>query len=191
MCAPSVPISGVATLSSLPAEYLQARWYAVQTGANQERQVTSRLNDKGVESFLPVYEEARRRTDRKVILQVPLFAGYLFARIALRDRLRVLEVPRVVRLVSFGSTPVAVPDREIESLRTGVGDRRVLPHPYLKAGQPVRVIAGALAGMEGVLLRRKSSLRVVIAVNAIARCFSVEVDEGEVEAIRISGAGRR
>lgn len=169
---------------SLPRQFELPSWYAAQIGVNQERQVDARLRDKGIDVFVPFYEELRRRSDRKVKLQVPLFPGYVFVRIALRNRRSVLETPRVVRLVSFGPQPVAIPEQQIECLRAGMNHRQALPHPYLQVGRHVRVITGPFSGTEGILLRRKSGLKLVISISAIVRSFTVEVDESEVEPIR-------
>jgi transcription antitermination factor NusG len=91
-------------------------------------------------------------------------------------------VPGVLSLVSFGRTLAPLPDFEIEALRSAVGERRIEPHPYLVIGERVRIKAGPMAGMEGVLLRKKNNFRVVIALDAIMQCVAVEVDAGELEA---------
>jgi len=181
MSATVVPGSDLAGLTPLAANFLQKNWYAAQTGANQEKQVAFRLHDKGIESFLPLYQDVRRRTDRTVVLELPLFPGYVFVRIALRDRLRVLEVPRLVRLVGFGPIPLAIPEWEIDTLRAGLRHGEALPHPYLHVGRTVRVVAGPFEGIQGTLVRRKASLRVVVSIQAIQRSFTIEVDESEVE----------
>lgn len=183
MYGPAIPNPDLADLAVLPRAFTEANWYAAQIGVNQEKQVAVRLQDKGVESFLPLYEEVRRRTDRKVVLQMPLFPGYLFVRIALRNRLEVLVVPHVVRLVAFGAHPVSIPDQDIEIMRSALANRRAAPHPYLQVGRRVRVIAGPFQGLEGVLVRRKNSFRIVVSIEAIVRSFIVEVEENEVEPI--------
>src|SRR2546430_6432457 len=78
---------------SLPDNYLQPLWYAVYTRANHEKRVQRQLEQSSVESFLPLYEECRRWKDRRMRLQLPLFPGYVFVHLALRDRLKVLRIP--------------------------------------------------------------------------------------------------
>src|SRR5439155_23585530 len=137
--------------------YLEPQWYAAYTRANHERRVADQLGEREVEHFLPEYESVRKWKDRKVRLQMPLFPGYVFVRLALRERLRVLQVPGVARLVGFGGTPCALPDAEMETLRTGLnGAVAVQPHPYLTAGRRVRVKTGPLAGLIGILKTRKN-----------------------------------
>src|SRR5215470_10036357 len=89
----------------LPDSYLEPRWYAAHLCANHEKRVAAELNARNVENFLPLYSSVRRWKDRRVNLQLPLFPGYLFVRLPLRDRLRVLQIPSVVRLVGFGGSP--------------------------------------------------------------------------------------
>jgi transcription antitermination factor NusG len=114
-----------------------------------------------------------------VNLELPLFPGYVFVRLALRERLRVVQIPSVVRLVGFGGMPTALPDTEMEILRTGLGQTlRAEPHPFLTVGRRVRITAGPFAGLQGVLKRKKSSLRVVVTLELIQRSVAVDVDAG-------------
>jgi len=137
-----------------------------------------------VEHFLPLYESVRIWKDRRVKLQLPLFPGYVFVRLALRDRLRVLQVPSVVRLVGFNGHPAALPDREIEALRASVAMQlRAEPHPYLTVGRRVRIKSGPLAGVEGILTRKKNAFRVVLSLDFILRSAAVEVDISDIERI--------
>lgn len=163
------------------AEYCEPRWYAAYTSANHERRVAEQLAIRKVEHFLPTYSSVRRWKDRRVILEIPLFAGYVFVRLALRDRLQVLKTPGVAKLVGFGTTPTALPQTEIDALRVGLtGGVKVEPHPYLNVGHRVRIKRGPLAGLEGILIRRKGCPRVVVALDLIQRAVSVEMDEADV-----------
>ena len=159
----------------------RASWYAVHTSVHQERRVAERLEGRGIEFYLPLYRTVRRRSDRRVTLHLPLFPGYLFVRIALQEKLRVLEVPRVAGLVGF-RRPAALPEEEIDRLRRGLTGQVVAePCCYLAEGCRVRIVSGPFEGMTGVLLRRKHAARVVISVEVIARSFMVEVSETDLE----------
>lgn len=115
-------------------------------------------------------------------LQLPLFPGYIFVRIALRDRLQVLEIPSVARLVGFNGTPAALPEAEIVTLKAGLeGGIRALPHPYLKIGRRVRVIAGPLEGLEGVVIRKKNSLGFVVSLDLIQSSIAVHTEANWLE----------
>lgn len=167
-----------------PADYAEARWYAAYTCANHEKRVAEQLAERAVENFFPRYESLRHWKDRRVKLQLPLFPGYVFVRLVLRERLRVLQVPGVVRLVGFSGPPIALPDREIEALRVSQATHlHAEPHPYLTVGRRVRVRCGPLKDIEGILIRKKNLLRVVLSIDLIMRSASVEVDAGAVERI--------
>jgi Transcription antiterminator len=89
-----------------------------------------------------------------------LFPGYVFVRIPLEQRLRVLQLPGAVRLVAFNGRPAALPDEEIESLRTRLTVAHMLePHPYLRVGRRIRVRSGPLQGLEGIIVRKKDRCR--------------------------------
>jgi transcription antitermination factor NusG len=169
---------------SLPASILEPRWYAACTCANHEKRVTAVLDARDVENFLPLYSSVRRWKDRRVSLELPLFPGYVFVRLALRDRLRVLQIAYVVRLVSFGGLPTALPDAEMEIMRSALSERlRAEPHPFSIVGRRVRITGGPFAGLEGVLKRKKGSLRVVVSLELIQRSVAVDVDAADVRAV--------
>jgi transcription antitermination factor NusG len=169
----------------LLSDYLEVRWYAAYTCANHDVRVRDQLERRSVESFLPVYETVRRWKDRRMRLKLPLFPGYVFVHLALRDRLQVLQIPGVVRLVGFSGQPTALPDKEIEALRTGLArDMPMEPFPFLKVGQRVRVGNGPLQGLEGMLVRKKNALRFVISLDLIMRSVSVEIGLADLEPIR-------
>jgi transcription antitermination factor NusG len=176
-----VSLAGNATL---PAEYLQPRWYVAQTCANHEKRVSEQLQQRAVEVYLPRYASVRRWKDRRVRLELPLFPGYVFVHLALRHRLQVLQTPSVVRLVGFGGQPAALPDQEIEKLRQGLaGEMHFEPYPYLKIGQRVRVRTGPLHGLEGILVRKKNVSRLVVSLDLIMRSVAVEIDVTEVSSV--------
>jgi transcription antitermination factor NusG len=166
------------------ADARDLRWYAAYTRAHHENSVRAQLEQKSVESFLPMYETVRRWKDRRMRLRLPLFPGYLFVRMAMVDRLRVLHVPSVVRLVGFNGNPSALPDEEIDALKEAlVCGVRAEPHPFLTVGRRVRMKTDPFKGREGILLRRKGSLRLVLSIDLIMRAVVIDVDAADVEPI--------
>ena len=164
--------------------YVQPRWYAAYTRANHERRVADQLAERSVENLLPQYESVRKWKDRRVRLQMPLFPGYVFVHLALRDRLQVLQVPGVACLVGFAGRPVAVPEEEVTRIREFLErGLHAEPHPYLQAGRRARVVRGPLTGLEGIVARRKNRSRLVLSFEVIQRSMAVEMDEGDLAAI--------
>jgi transcription antitermination factor NusG len=168
-------------LLALPAR-VDADWLAAYVTARHEKKIALQLNRRGVPYLLPLYRSIRRWKDRRKELDLPLFPGYIFVNIAMKDRLRVQSVPGVVHFVQFNGQPAFIPQNEIDNLRRGLSTgATVEPHPFLTVGRKVRVRSGAMAGLEGVLTRRKDKFRVVITIELIQRSLAVEVDEGDIE----------
>ncbi|MFZ0635182.1 MAG: UpxY family transcription antiterminator [Candidatus Acidiferrales bacterium] len=162
------------------AETAASHWSVVYTCAQHEKSIAQQLAWRAIDSFLPLYEKISRWKDRTVRLQLPLFAGYVFVRVAAADRLRVLQIPGVVRFVGSNGRPAALPDGEIDALRRGLQRLRAEPCPYLPVGRRVRLTSGALRGLEGVLVEKKSQRRFVISLELIQRAIAVELDAADV-----------
>jgi len=170
--------------SSLANGFDRPEWYAVYTNARHEKRVTEYLGGRSVQCYLPSYKSVRRWQDRRKEIELPLFPGYVFVRIAYRSRLQVLTAPGVVQIVSFDGKPAPITEAEIETLRQGLSDTAGFePHPYLKVGKRVRVRSGPLSGMEGILVRRKDGFRLVLSIELIMRSVATEVDEADVEPV--------
>ncbi len=162
----------------------QFKWYAVYTYPRHEKKVLEQLVLREIESFLPCYRALHQwRNGCKVEVQLPLFPGYLFVRIRLHDQLRVLQVPKLVNLIGFGGSPVAVPTKDIEGLRAILSVLKAEPHPFLKAGDRVRIKSGCLAGIEGILLRKTTGFRFILNVDLIMQAASLEVGAEDIEPI--------
>src|SRR5271167_3439975 len=174
--------SAVESGALFPQAFVEERWYAAYTCANHEKRVAEQLAARSVVHFLPLYKSVRRWKDRRVRLELPLFPGYVFVRMALRNRLRVLGIPSVARLVSFNGMPTTLPEEEIEFLREALnGPLKAEPHAYLTIGRRVRIKNGPLEGLQGVLVRRKGNLRLVLSIDLIQRSIAVDVDAADVE----------
>jgi transcription termination/antitermination protein NusG len=115
---------------------------------------------------------------------MPLFPGYVFVRIALRDQMKVLEIPSVASLVGFNGRPASLPDEEIHAMQNGLAKGICAqPHPYLTVGRRVRVVHGPLSGLQGILLKRKNRTRFIISLELIMRSVAVELDPAELKPI--------
>jgi len=135
-----------------------------------------------IESFLPLYRSSRKwKNGCRVELECPLFPGYVFVRIRRTERVRVLEVPSVLSIVSRCRIPEPLPDAVIETLRANLHLREVEPHPYLTVGEQVSIMAGPFAGLSGIVLRHKNSLRVVITLCLLMQSISVEVNREDLQ----------
>ena len=172
--------------------YGETLWYAGYTASRHEKRVAEHFAQRGVEHFLPLYETIHRWNNGRHRVQLPLFPGYIFVRIALQDRLRVIEVPGFVRLVGFNSLPCPLPEADINRMKEAL-NKGVLaePYPYLTVGTRVEIRNGPMQGMTGILLRRQNKCRVVISVDLIMRSMIVEVEAGDVVPVRRPSYGIR
>lgn len=152
------------------------RWYAVAVKPRHERTVAAVARSRGYEDFLPLYRSRRRWSDRIKQIDLPLFPGYVFCRLRLDNRLPVLMIPGVNSLVGAGKKPLPVEEREIEAVRSLCrSGLPIEPWQYLRAGQKVRILGGALDGLEGILAQERSACRVVVNVNLLERAVAVEI----------------
>ena len=160
------------------------QWFAVWTRSRHESAVNRQLAMKGLEGFLPTLPRWSRWKDRSKRIDWPLFPGYCFVRIDPAAALNVLKCNGVVSLVSFEGRPAAIPDSEIESVRTLVeSDLQYDPCPLLTEGDRVEVAFGPLRGVVGRLVRKGARARLVLAVDLIGQGVSVEVDAADVRAL--------
>jgi len=162
-------------------------WYAVWTRSRQEKAAAAMLDALGVSHFLPLVEQERQWSDRKKMVSVPVFPGYLFVQILVTSvlQLRVRQVPGVVSFVGNQNGPTAIPEDEIQNLRALLSrTTKCFPCSYLQAGDRVRIVNGALAGIEGSFIRSGTRSRIVVSVEAIQRSIAVEVSASDVEPIR-------
>jgi len=116
-----------------------------------------------------------------MVLQLPLFSGYLFCRFAPAERTPILSTPGVVLIVGSGKTPLPIEAKEIDAIRVAVNSgQKIVPWPHLEIGRSVRIEEGALRGVEGVLLRFKGANQLILGIQLLQRAVAVEVPESWV-----------
>lgn len=159
------------------------RWFALYTASRHEKHVAQHLVQREIECYLPLYKAQRKWANGlKVTLDLPLFPGYLFVHMRRSERGRVLGIPGALSVVGGTGGELAwLPDATIDALRVALAERLARPHPVLTAGQHVRIRSGALAGFEGIVVRNKSSLRVVLTLEHIMQSYAVEVGRDDLE----------
>src|ERR1700722_4363988 len=178
------PTMGVDVPAVIPQGSRPENWYAIYTCPRHEKHVAEQIEQRSLPCFLPLYRSVRRWKDRRKELELALFPGYVFVRMALTSKLLVLQLSGVVRLVAFNGQPAALPTAEIEALQAlWSSELKVEPHPYLCAGRRVRVHNGPMQGLEGIIVRRKDRCRVIFSIDLIMRSVAVEVDEADLEAM--------
>ena len=163
----------------------ELHWYAVRTRSRHEKIASQQLQTRGIETFLPVVTQTHRWSDRKKQVEVPLFSGYTFVRLAYasnEQRIQVLQTHGVAGFVGVQRTGVPIPDNQIEDIRTLLSNKvDMKTHSFLKVGQRVRVRGGALDGVQGILVSHSGERSLVISLEPIERSLSIRVEGYDVE----------
>ena len=164
--------------------FTQPCWYAIQTRSWCEKRVRDQLTAKAILPFLPLWQKRSHWADRVKLIELPLFRGYVFGYFTFQQKFEVLATVGVTRLVSFNGDPAPIPEEQIEAVRTLVTHQlHYDPHPYPVEGMQVRITHGPLAGVEGLLLTKKSAARLIVRIELIQRAVAVDIDRSAVEAL--------
>jgi transcription antitermination factor NusG len=159
------------------------QWFALAVKPRFDKAVARALEGKGYETFVPLYTKYHKYGARSKNSELPLFPGYVCCRFDIQTRLPILTTPGVIQVLGAGSMPIALSDLEIYSLQTAIKARLpVQPFPFVDVGQRVRINNGALSGMEGIVLKSKPSLRLVLSITLLQRSVLVEIDRNQVSA---------
>lgn len=167
----------------LPEEplILTAPWYALYTRSRQEKVVEAGLQRLGLATYLPLLQKVRKWSDRRKVIEVPYFSGYVFLRCRDDQRSAAWSVPGAVRFLGGQGQATPIDPVEIDTIRDALARRVPFdPHPHLEQGQPVTIVSGPLAGLSGTLVRRERKYRLVLYVKAMGQGISAEVDALDV-----------
>jgi len=185
------------SLADLQCDLVASRpqaWHVLYVRHQHEKAIAETLSKRGFEAFAPVYGADRKWKDRTKHLMLPLFPCYVFLHGGIKHKSTILATPGVCSMVGVAGKPATILDAEIEAIRRATSRGvAVEPHPYLRSGDRVTVRSGRLAGIEGILVRRKNSLRLVLSAELLERSIAVEVDVNDVEPlpplVRVVSAG--
>lgn len=170
----------------MKSETLVRKWYVLHTKSRFENVVTEGLAKKSLEVFLPRIQVQSRRKDRRRVIRVPLFPGYVFVKTNLNpyEHLEIVKTVGAVRLIGNKIGPVPVPEDTVSSLQIMVtGDQPIATGSRLKKGDRVMVVQGPFTGVTGIFIRYKSQGRVVVNIEALGQYAAVDVDQEDVEKI--------
>jgi len=154
-----------------------SRWYAIYTRSRYEKKVSMELEERGLEHFLPLVPQLRYWKDRKKIVNMPIFPGYVFVNINISEKIRVLRANGVVRFIEFNGSPSPIPDAQIEDVRQLLKyPDRVETASYFNCGDPVEITAGPFSGIRGKIIHSRGKQRLLVGIEIIHQAISVEID---------------
>jgi len=162
----------------------EPNWYAVHTMARHEKRVAAQFEEKRVRTFLPLLHQIHRWSDRRSIVEIPMFSCYAFVRMVQSsdERLKVLRTPGVLGFVGNERRGTAIPDEQIESLRKVINENvPCFPHCFISAGKRVRIRGGALDGVEGIFMLQGDDQSLLVSVELLSRTVSIRVEGYDIE----------
>ena len=175
---------GTLKTAPTPAVSVAHKWFAIQTRPRHEKTVTGALQEKGIDAFLPLFSAKHQWSDRRRTIQLPVFPGYAFVRIAelLDNRIAVLRTNGVIGFVGIRGIGVSIPDDQIAAVHSIVTNVIPFsPYPFLHIGQRVRVCGGSLDGVQGIFLTENRDRSLIVSIQLIQRSLSIRIDGYRIE----------
>jgi transcription antitermination factor NusG len=164
----------------------ESSWYAVHTMARHEKRVVVQFEEKRVCSFLPLLHQIHNWSDRRSVVEIPMFSCYAFVRMVqtVDERLKVLRTPGVLGFVGSERQGTPIPDEQIENLRTAISKKiPCVPYPFVSSGKRVRIRGGSLDGIEGILVRQGGDQSLVVSVELLHRSVSIRLEGFGIELV--------
>lgn len=162
----------------------ESPWHVLHVVANHEKRVAQHLTSRSLEHYLPLYTQRSKWSDRSVLLERPLFTGYIFVRFTPQERRTLISTPGVLRLLGDQDTDT-VSAEELQRIQEGLAQGYVMrPHASIPVGTAVQVRSGVFEGVIGKVAEIRRECKVIIAMSAVQQCFSLEVGLDDVEVLK-------
>lgn len=170
---------------------MQKNWYAIYTKPRNEKRVAELLSKQGIANYLPLLNSVRQWSDRKKIIEVPLFSSYIFVHIDEKEYFTVIKVQGIVKFVSFEKKRVAIPVCQIEAIRKFIatGEEIITDEMNYTLGKRVRVTRGDMKGLQGVLVELLGKQRVKVEIESIQQSLFLRIPLGSLEIIGEKDSG--
>ena len=161
------------------------KWFAIYVKSRNEKKVFKQLDDMGIESFLPLITRLKQWSDRKKKVDEPLFRSYIFVNISLKDYYTVLNVPGVVKFITFERQPVPVPENQIIAIKEYINDNDLHDVNYedFKEGELVRIKSGQMKDLVGRFIKINGKHRIIIDIEAVGQSLPINIARSNVEAV--------
>jgi transcriptional antiterminator RfaH len=165
---------------------MDKEWYAIYTKPRWEKKVAARLDEKGIENYLPLIKTLKIWSDRKKWVQEPLFKSYLFVHVDKHEYIPALQTPGVVKYVSFERKAVSIPSLQIEAVKTFIesGEDFLTDIPDIKIGDRVLIIRSSLSGLQGTLVKFQQKHRVRIMIDGIKQSLYLNLPISHLKQIK-------
>ena len=161
---------------------LKLRWYPFYTRSRFEKKAYDNLVKKGFEVYLPLKKSERQWSDRKKIVEMPLFSSYIFVRVPQYQIYDVLQINGIVRFIVFNGRPAIVRDSEIELIRKILSEKTEFEvvDGIIKEGAEITLTSGPFKGYAGRVIKRSGKSKIVIEIESINKSLLVTVDVSNI-----------
>jgi transcription antitermination factor NusG len=156
---------------------LEKKWYALYTKPRWEKKIDGRLVKKGIESWCPLQKIEKQWSDRKKIIEEPLFKSYIFVRIDPSEKTDVLMTDGILNFVHYLKKPAVIKDSEVETIKSYLSEKDakisvISEEGYLKETR-IKVNHGVFMGNEGTVLRGGKK-KVYVKLESLGQVMVVE-----------------
>ncbi|MCH8558987.1 MAG: UpxY family transcription antiterminator [Balneolia bacterium] len=189
----SAPLPKETVLRQLRNKNEEPRWYALKTGPRKEKKLNERLQEAGIESYLPLKKELRQWSDRKKWVEEPMFNGYIFVRTVSTEFVNALQHDGAIHFVRFSGRYSAIPEDQIEFIRKVAENqlRYEITEQSFEKGDTVEIIQGPLKGLTGVWLKHKTKYNVSVQIDQLASVLSVEIPAAFLKKVESKDSGEK
>ncbi len=156
-------------------------WYIAYTLPRHEKAIAQRLTVQEISCYVPLYSETRTWRQRRVQVELPLFPCYVFVKMPLDIKTRLLSAPGVVRLLAMSGAAVIFPDEEMSALQSSLKHWSARPYPFHSSGKRIHLTAGPFAGFEGTILRRNGKRKIIITLDLLSSCILLDADAADAQ----------
>jgi transcriptional antiterminator RfaH len=162
------------------------KWHAVYTRPRFEKQVCDRLLEQGIEAYLPLIKTMRQWSDRKKMVEIPLFSSYVFVNIERKHYDLVLQTFGAVKYITFEGKAATIPPEQIDQLKIIVNSNEKIETTWAtrRKGDRVMVTSGTLKGLKGELITDGDRKKVLVRIDSIDQNLTVEVHASLIEKIK-------
>jgi len=165
---------------------MTSSWYAIYTNPRSEKAAHRALLEKGIHAYLPLVKTLKQWSDRKKMVEEPLFRSYLFVNITGKEYYNVLNTPGVARYITFEGKAVPIPQQQINAVKYFL-ETEIPAEEGLTGFEPgtlVEVTHGSLMGLQGTLIEERGKHRVKVGIEAIGKSIAITVPKGQLKEIR-------
>ncbi|HIE16391.1 MAG TPA: UpxY family transcription antiterminator [Bacteroidales bacterium] len=158
------------------------KWYAVYVRSRAEKKASEELSYQDIQHYLPLIKRLKQWSDRKKWVEEPLFRSYIFVYIEQKEYYKVLQIPYLVRYITFEGKAVPIPNQQIDAIRYFLEETEPeeLESIEWTKGEFVEVISGELTGLTGELIEVNGKHRVKVQIDVIGKSIIIYIPKNKL-----------